>query len=192
MVRGGGRGGRRRRRSRRPRQFLRYPIVFNIVQNGSHTATAGSIGIPNDRPARVKCFTFQFVLQKDPSVADAASFPLISVALRDGNGETDARSRVYLVGPTIGRGRVTMPRGTDFDHLDNSDTPLYINISNFPTGGILTLNGMMTVEFQDANLPSVLHSTVIHHDGRGNTLPSENPAPIPSTSSSVFSEPFNL
>lgn len=183
-----GRGQRRRtRRGRRPRQILRYPIVFNIIENGSHTATAGSIGIPNDRPARVRCFTFQYVLQKDPSVTDAATFPLLSVALRDGNGETDARSRVYLVGLTIGRGRVTMPRGTDFDHLDNSDIPIYINVSNFPSAGLMTLNGMITVEFQDANIPYVLHLPVIQHDGRGSILPSTSTAhPADSSSTSSF------
>lgn len=159
MVRRRGRGARGKRR-RATRQFLVYPFCLNIVQGGAHSITASSLGIPSDRPARVVWCSVQYLLQKDPSVTDAAQTAVISVALRDGNGETDARSRVYLVGPTVGRLTVRARPGVDFDHYGGSDTPFYVNVTNFPTAGFMTLNGRLGVEFQDANVPSPVTLTL--------------------------------
>lgn len=120
-------------------------------------------------------------------MSDVNTFPLISIAIRDGNGETDARSPVQLIGPTVGRCSVRTRPGLDFDHFQNGDLPIYIDVANFPAGALLGIVGELGVEFQDANIPSVLHgdsTVIIMHDGRGQCLGS---SPVNSQSGSSIS-----
>lgn len=144
-----------RKQGRRPRrktgQYLHHSFTLNIVEDGAHAITAGQLGIPDNRPARAIFAAVQFGMKEN---AQASTFTVISMAIKDGNGETDARSRQMLIGPTIQKARVRTARGLDFDHYNASDVVLYFDVNNHATTNVVTINGVVRVQYLNENIRS--------------------------------------
>lgn len=158
-----------RRRRFASYQRMIYPFCINIVESGSSGITASALSIPTNRPARVQWCSVRFAMKEN---SNATTFPLMSVAIKDGNGETDSRSPVIIVGPTVQRAFVRAAPGVDFDHFSSSDVVIYFNVANFATSNAMTVVGDVAVQFMYANNPTPIHSirplpnllTPIDHD----------------------------
>lgn len=140
----------RRRTNRRTGQFLNHNFTLNISGDGAHAITAAQLEVPVTRPARVVFAACQFALKEG---AQGSTFPLFSLAINDGNGDTDARSRNVMVGPTVQKAKVRAYKGLDFDHYSDSDPVVYFNINNMGTSNVITVNGIVRIQYQNANLP---------------------------------------
>lgn len=150
------------RRSRQIRRAAAYqrliiPFCLNLLDNGSQGITAGQLSVPSNRPARIQWCTVRFALKE---TAPATTFPIMSVALRDGNGETDSRSPTIIVGPTVQRVTVRSMPGVDFDHYSSDDPVVYFNVANFVRPNVMTIVGELAMQYLPANNPTPISGLV--------------------------------
>lgn len=143
------------------RQSLRHNFLVNIIENGTHSITASQLGIYTDRTSRPTLLHLRLVFH---AATTTSTYPTVSVAVRDGAGETDARTPPILVGPTLQTRFLRIPRATDFDQYSSTNIVIYFNINNFPeTGGsILEINGSISIQYGSQNIvpPSNLESAI--------------------------------